>query len=183
MIKRNSANQSMIGKVNLYKTNILPIITYASQCWYATTTSLRTLEALQRRVVKWIMFDDDHRRVLISTNLLRLSLYLQLLDLMLLSKIVNGSCDINYSRFVTVANEPNSIYPTRLGLRTRFIFEKSRTRKEKQCFSYSAPATANRIATAVDFCHAVNLKARIIKYMWHYFLYRYQECDSNSWRV
>ena len=130
MIKRNSANLSMIGKENLYKTMILPIITYASQSWYSTTTSLRTLEALQRRVVKWIKFDDDHPRGLILTNLLPLSLYLQLLDLMMLSKIINGGCDINYSRFVTVANEPNSIYPTRLDLRTRFIIERTRTRKE-----------------------------------------------------
>ena len=30
-------------------------------------------------------------------------------------KIINGGCDINYSRFVTVTNEPNSIYPTRIG--------------------------------------------------------------------
>ena len=89
---------------------------------------------------------------------------------MMLSKIINGGYDINYSRFVTVTNEPNSIYPTRLGLRTRFIIEKPRTRKEEQSFWYRAPATANRIATAVDFFNAVNLKARIIKYMWHYFL-------------
>ena len=160
-IKRNL---SMIGKVNLYKTMILPIITYASQGWFATTTSLRTLEALQRRVVKWITFNDDHHRCLISTNLLPLSLYLQLLDLMMLSKIINGGCDINYSRFVTVTNEPNSIYPTRLGLRTRFIIEKPRTRN-KQCFWYRARAIANRIATAVDFFNAVNLRARIIKYV------------------
>ena len=130
MIKRNSANLSMIGKVNLYKTIILPIITYASQCWYATTTSLRKLEALQRRVVKWITF-DDHRRGLISTNLLHLSLYLQLLDLMMLSKIINGGCDITYSRFVTVTNELNSTYPTRLGLRTRFIIEKPPNQKRR----------------------------------------------------
>ena len=99
------------------------------------------------------------------------------------SKFINGGCDINYSRFVTVTNEPNSIYPTRLGLRTRFIIEKPRTRKEKQCFWDRAPAIANRIATAVDFFNAVNLKARIINYMWHSFLYRCQECDSDSWRV
>ena len=85
MTKRNSANLSMISKVNLYKTMILPIVTYASQCWYATSTSLRKLEALQKRVVEWITFDDDHRRGLISTNL---SLYLQLLDLMILPKII-----------------------------------------------------------------------------------------------
>ena len=172
MIKRNSANLSMRSKVNLYKTMILAFITYASQCWYTTTTLLHTLEALQRRVGKWITFDDDPRRDLISTNLLPLSLYLQLLDLMMLSKIINGDCDINYFRFVTVTNEPNSICSTRLGLRTRFIIEKPRTRKEEQCFWYRTTATANRIATAVDFfnTNTINLKARNIKYMWHYFL-------------
>ena len=183
MIKRNSANISMTGKVNLYKTMILPIITYASQCWYATTTSLRKLEALQKRVVKWITFDHDHRRGLISANLLPLSLYLQLLDLMMLSKIINGRCDIDYSRFLTITNQPNSIYPTRLGLQTRFVIEKPRTRKEDQCFWYRAPAAANRIATAVDFFNEVNLKSRIIEYLWHHFLNKYQECDSDSWRV
>ena len=95
-------------------------------------------------------------------------------------EIINGGYDINYSRFVTVTNEANSIYPTRL---RRFIIEKPRTRKEEQCVWYRAPATANRIATAVDFFNAVNLEARIIKYMWQYFLYRYQECDSDSRRV
>ena len=57
----------------------------------------------------------------------------------MLSKIINGGCDIIYSRFVTVTNEPNSIYPTRLGLRTRFSIEKSRTRKEEQCFWSEQP--------------------------------------------
>ena len=44
MNKRNSASLSVIGKVNLYKTKRLPIITYARQCGYAETTSLRKLE-------------------------------------------------------------------------------------------------------------------------------------------
>ena len=83
----------------------------------------------------------------------------------MLSKVINGGCDIDYSSFVTVINKPNSIYPTRLDLRTRLAIEKPRTRKE-QCFWYRAPATVNRIATAVDFFNAVNLEARIIKYMW-----------------
>ena len=58
---------------------------------------------------------------------------------------------------------------------TRFIIEKLRTRKEEQSFWYRTPATANRIATAVDFFNAAKLKARIINYMWHYFSNRYQE--------
>ena len=161
---------------------ILPIITYASQCWYATTTSLRKLEALRRRVVKWITFDDDHRRGLISTNRLPLSLYLQLLDLVMLSKSINNGCDINYSRFVTVTNEPKAFTLRALACELGSL-SRNHVPEKKNCFWYRAPATANRIATAVDFFNAVNLKARIIKYMWHYFLYRYQECDSDSWRV
>ena len=53
---------------------------HPSQYWFATTTSLRTLEALKRRVVKCITFDDGHHRGLISTNLLTLSLYLLLMS-------------------------------------------------------------------------------------------------------
>ena len=55
MVKRNvSPKTSMKTKLCLYKSLILPIITFGSTCWWASMKNSRLLENFQRQVTKWI---------------------------------------------------------------------------------------------------------------------------------
>ena len=91
MMKGNSPHISVKSKLNLYKTMVLPIMMYASCCWHASVRSMRILEAVQKRVTMWILpHCENYKERLLFLNLLPVSLYLQLTDLLMLSKLIAG---------------------------------------------------------------------------------------------
>ena len=101
MIKRNAPNLPPVVKVNLYKSMILPVLIYASVCWSPNIGDLKKMESFQKRVTRWILYDDNYCDRLTKLNLLPLSLYLQLTDLLMLSKIIAGKHDVDYSSCIT----------------------------------------------------------------------------------
>ena len=54
MIKRNTNNLSRTAKLNLYKSMVIPVLTYASPCYGSSKYVTNELETIQKRVVKWI---------------------------------------------------------------------------------------------------------------------------------
>ena len=93
MMKRNSPHISVKSKLNLYKTMV-----YASCCWHASVRSMRNLEAVQKRVTRWILpYCENYQERLLLLNLLPVSLYLQLTDLLMLSKLIAGCFDFDSS--------------------------------------------------------------------------------------
>ena len=102
MIKRNvSAQLSTHKRLCLYKSTILPIISYASPCFYINNSQIRKIESLQNRVVKWILFyaNISYTESLIKLNLLPLNVYLQLNDLLVLARICLGKYETTLSSF------------------------------------------------------------------------------------
>ena len=89
-VKRNTSFQTnSLAKLCLYKSMILPIITYASPCLHLSKQSQAKIEVSQRRVLKWVLADykSPYRVLLEKSELLPLSLFLQILDLLHLSKL------------------------------------------------------------------------------------------------
>ena len=54
MIKRNTDDLSRTAKLNLYKSMVVPVLTYASPCYGLSKFVTIELETFQKRVVKWI---------------------------------------------------------------------------------------------------------------------------------
>ena len=53
MIKRNTYNLGRTAKLNLSKSMVVPVLTYASPCYGSSKYVTNELETIQKRVVKW----------------------------------------------------------------------------------------------------------------------------------
>ena len=92
LIRRNCCVRSPQAKTAMYKSMILPVLAFASQAWHSNLSMIRKLNGFQNRVIRWILGHDcSHDFGLTTTNLLPIPLYLQLCDLLMLSKIVQGN--------------------------------------------------------------------------------------------
>ena len=89
MLKRNvSAKLRVSAKLNLYKNTVVAVIGYASPCWRASRGDMRKLELLQRRATKLILPTIiDYKERLVYLEVLPIPLYLQMLDVLTLTKI------------------------------------------------------------------------------------------------
>ena len=57
-VKRNTSFQTnSLAKLCLYKSMILPIITYASPCLHLSKQSPAKIDVFQKRVLKWVLAD------------------------------------------------------------------------------------------------------------------------------
>ena len=80
-------------KLHLYKTLLMPIILYASQCWSPNKLDLKQLETFQKRVVRWMLPDTPYRDAISSLVILPIAYFAVLTDFLTLSKIVSGLFD------------------------------------------------------------------------------------------
>ena len=94
MIKRNVSNIYWTTKLNLYKSMTVPIIYYGSPCYGLSKNILVILEKVQKRIVKWISsIGGRYKACLKFLGLLPLPTYIQVNNLLILSKMILGRCD------------------------------------------------------------------------------------------
>ena len=90
-IKRNISNLNRVAKLNLFKSMIIPVILFASPCFGLNKYVSSELETIQRRAVTWICVNSvpnkENWKVL---GILPLPMYVQLENLLLLSKLILG---------------------------------------------------------------------------------------------
>ena len=89
-LRRNVAsNVKFSVRLGLYKSVILPVLLYGLNCGYQCRTHQRKLENCQRRVQKWVCGPNrgDYKAQLSLLNVLLLTLFIQLNDLLLFSKL------------------------------------------------------------------------------------------------
>ena len=86
-IRRNTAaNTKTSSKLNLFKTMIMPMLSYAR-------STSRSLDNLQKRVLRWAFNDKsaNYHFFLEKANILPIHMYFQLLNLLLLSSVFHDS--------------------------------------------------------------------------------------------
>ena len=83
-IKRNTSATQIRVRLNLYKSMLLPILSFACCCFI----SLKLLGNFQKRVLKWVCRDyhSTHKELLLKCNLLPVPMFVQLKNLLFLSK-------------------------------------------------------------------------------------------------
>ena len=84
-IKRNSSTTQMRVRLNLYKSMLLPILSFACCCFSLSRTSLKLLETFQKRVLKWLCRDYHSTHKDLKCNL-AVPMFFQLKNLLFLSK-------------------------------------------------------------------------------------------------
>ena len=82
-------------KICAYKSLILPLITFASSTWHQSRGSMRLMECFQKRALKWITGyrNASYFENMVSLRLLPLPMFLQLSDLLLLSKLYHDKAN------------------------------------------------------------------------------------------
>ena len=136
---------------------IIPVIPYGSPCFGLNKYVMSELETIQRRAVKWICVNRfSYKENLKVLGILPLAMYVQLNNLLLLSKMILGryeacSLDIPYYPEFSRAN----------------LFQVRRPRKAKceQNFMYQTC----RLALKIDLREEIVLKQRLLKIFWSKF--------------
>ena len=97
-LKRNTLTFTKLSaKLNVYAGYVVPIVTYATRAWFANKTETKEIERVQKRATIWILnnWELNYKKRLGKLNLLSLSLYIQLHDLLLLIAFLSGNYNIN----------------------------------------------------------------------------------------
>ena len=91
LIKRNTNNLSRTAKLNLYKSMVVPVLTYASPCYGLSKYVTNNLGTIQKRVVKWIFAGTlAYKEKIAQLQILPLPMYIQINIILLFSKIGLG---------------------------------------------------------------------------------------------
>ena len=110
MLKRNvpmSASRSL--KINLYKTCILSILSYASPIWSPSKTDLQKLESLNKRYINWVGMTGEYNSTLLNLNIYPISYKLEINDLLLFHRFFHGKYDLNIFDYVTLSESCSSL--------------------------------------------------------------------------
>ena len=97
--------------------------------WYANTTGLKAMERFQQRTTKWIAgySDETCKERLVRLQFLPVCLYLEMHDVLLLSKIMNGNVGVRWDDKITFVQNTRTRYSSITKLATpRLPLTKSR---------------------------------------------------------
>ena len=112
-LKRNTSTSTKLSaKLNGYAGYAVPIVTYATQAWFANKTETKETECVQNKATSWILhnWELNYKKRLGKLNLLPLSLYIELHDLLLLYGFLSGIYNINIpiNRNQNCDDQPNT---------------------------------------------------------------------------
>ena len=108
-IRRNvSAHCNTQLKIHAYTGCVMPILTFCSQAYYPSVSSLKKLEIQKHATVWFYGYNDNYKARLIRCNLLPVSLYFELHDVLYLHMILNGRVDIKPSALLTINENESS---------------------------------------------------------------------------
>ena len=180
MLKRSSPRLTPSVKLNLYKSMVLPVLLYGSVCRFANVTNTERLESVQKKSLKWInnTSNNNYKELLSFSRILPLFLYLQLQDLLFLSKSLTGHFNFNFDQFVCMRNTTRSLRSD-----NDLKFDHSTPRLEicQQSFFYRTCGLVNRLPKSLQFGNAAGLKSRLLNFLWHHFEMSYTEIVSVTW--
>ena len=145
LLRRNVAVKlQTLVKLGLYKSLFLPVLLYGFACVIASRADLHSLENFQKKVVRWITANKtmSYRSQLKILNILRLPMFLQLNDVLLLSKITNEEMGTS----ISLRERPEIRRRSEI-----FKLWKTRTEKGRSEFFFRNCRLVNRLYVYIDF--------------------------------
>ena len=151
-----------LSKLGLYKSLILPVLLYGFSYIFTSRIDLHQLENFQRNVVRWIngKKTKNYLSQLRILNILPLAMFLQLNDILLLSKITHEEMATS----IGLPKRPE------IRRRQREIFKLWRTQTEKarSDFVFRSCRFVNRLDDTLDFKNPQEQKNRFLKLLWKF---------------
>ena len=133
----------------------------------------------KKKSLKWInnTSNNNYKELFYYSRILPLSLYLQLQDLLFLSKSLISHFNFNIDQCVCMRNTTRSL---RSDNDLNFNHSKPRPEICQQSFFYRTCALVNRLPQSLHFGNAAGLKSRLLNFLWHHFETSYNELVSNT---
>ena len=178
-LKRNLLkNMETRVKICAYKSLILPLITFASNTLHPSRGSMRLIECFQKGALKWITGyrNASYFENMVSLRLLPLPMFLQLNDLLLLSKLYHDK--ENVLPLIETYEHHCGRVKSRL-----FKIPKLRTEKIRESFYFRAAKVANNLPEEIDFSQPLGLKRRILSFMWDRLMLNFNERVVCTWTI
>ena len=165
-------------KICAYKSLILPMITFASSTWHPSRRSMRLMECFQKRALKWITGyrNPSYFENMVSLRLLSLPMFLQVNDLLLLSKLYHDK-EKALPLIETYEHQYGRV-KSRL-----FKLPKLRTEKFRENFYFRTAKVANNLPEEIDFSQPLGLKRRILSFMWDRLMLNFNERVVCTWSI
>ena len=174
-------------KLNSYCGYVTPIVSYGSPIWKANKCELRIIEDVQRKATRWILSlnNINYKDRLIRLNLLPLSLYHEMHDILLLHKIINDQYNFHWRQFVQFKE---STAPTRRSTKNNLAHKNYHYEKSKSKFWHRTPIQANKILQTQEeedlfAMKYKRLKSSLKNVFWIYFISKYEESVPCTWRI
>ena len=124
----------MSTKSNLYKNMILSIIIDSSWCFYPRIKSNRLLESYQKEFFYWISGYKNYEYALIKLNILPVPYYLQIIYLLYLSKLMNGSYDFYFAAKAVSFSPRQNLFNSRYAASSLFQVQRTKLKLCEQNF-------------------------------------------------
>ena len=176
LLRRNIAPQVRQEiKLGLYKSLILPVLLYGSACTNPNRCELQQLERFQKKVVKWILGQKvmPYPNQLRLLNILPLPMFMQLNDILLLSKLTEDDSFLPMLKQNSEKGRTNEL----------FKLPKTRNEKARNDFFFRTCRLANRIEKNIEFNTKKGLKNRVLNFMWKFVNERFNENNICSWHL
>ena len=176
LIRRNVAYaEKPFIKLRLYKSLFLPVLLNGINCTTPSKSDLVNLEKLQRKAVRWITGRNaPYENQLRLLNILPLPMYIQMNDLLTLSKLTQeGRDDIEIPEINKVRGRSTELYKLR----------KIRHEKARNEFVFKNCRLANRIDNEINFMEPRGLKNRILKLMWKFVNKSFNTQNICTWQL
>ena len=181
MLKRNTPKGlPMRVKLNIFKAMILQVLLYGSSCWAASIKMLRLIEKVQEKELTWVNGRNDYVTNLMQCNILPLTLYMQLLDLLFMSKMLNGYYKIDATEYFCLKEFDRA---TRLSEKPFFELPKIKKSIYQQEFWLRTCKLVNILPNSIDYSNHQGLKPRLLKHFWNYFMTNYRYNDISTWKL
>ena len=136
--------------------------------WSPSKADMKSLEQVQHRATDWILGypELNYKQPLYALNILPLSIYFQISDLLMLSKLLSRKYNVSLNNHLTPYIQN---YTTRNSEKP--IFKLPDLKLETGCgnFWYRTPRLFNKLQSYVNVLDDVGLKKRLVAFFWSWF--------------
>ena len=156
---------------------VLPILTYGSQCYTLTVTTMKQYEMIQKRFCEWSLPHVSYKEALLLLNILPIPMYMQIIDILFMSKL-----NSNYYDYY-IQDLPNITTDGYLRQKLFHFLQRPRNVKCENNYLYRTPRLIQNIPHCVNFLEPIGLKQRLLTWTWTQFHSKYDEMNTCSWKL
>jgi len=174
----------------MYLALVRPHLGYASQVWSPQSIKLmKSLERVQRRATKYILMLPfqtkwSYQDRLIQCNLLPISYWHEMMDLVFLYKATNGFIDIDHRILPTIRRSARVTRSCHTSNATTYTTKRCRSLTDQHSFFIRASRIRNSLPTYIrdNSLSLASLKKKLFEYYTNALLNIYNADNPKTWK-